>query len=80
MEEENILDDHEMELFSDFLNLTEDRKTFILEADGETFSREDIDKVFTELRMFVSARIMRSWDENERSPKKVEIQINLDLT
>lgn len=79
MSNEEFLDDHEMDLFGDFLNMSEDQRTFILHAGPEGFSPADIEKVFTELRMFVSARIMKKWDEIGESPKTVGIQISLDI-
>lgn len=79
MENEEFLNDHEMDLFGEFLNMSEDQKTFTLHASPEGFFPSDIEKIFTELRMFVSARIMKTWDETGKSPETVGIQISLDI-
>lgn len=80
MADEEHLNDQEMELFSEFLNLEEDKRAFELLAGETGFSPEDIERVFTEVRMFVSARIMRTWESEGSSPKKVRINLSLDLT
>lgn len=80
MSEDQNLDDREMELFSEFVNMPEDLQGFVLQAGENGFDPEEIERVFNEIRLFVSARIMRSWDVVGDSPKKVNIQVSLDLT
>lgn len=80
MSEEVNLNDHEMELFSEFINMEENTKNFLLEMSENGFDPEEIERVFNEIRLFVSARVMRSWEVTGDSPKKVDIKLSLDLT
>lgn len=80
MEDDGLLDDKEMELFTEFLSSDLNNRTFELRSTEAGFGPEDIEKVFAEIRMFVSARIMKEWDTTGDSPKEVRINLSLDIT
>lgn len=78
-EDKEFLDDQEMDLFSDFLTQKRDKAQFELVAGEEGFDPEKIQALFDEIRLFISARIMRKWDDDAKPPRKVTVQISLDI-
>lgn len=78
-ENKDFLDDHEMDLFHTFLQQEENKAEFELVAEEFGFEPDKIQKIYDEIRLFISARIMKKWDEDGRSPQKVDISISLDI-
>lgn len=80
MPEDGVFNDPELDLLHDYLSQESDETEFMITRETEDgFEENELDQLHSDIRTFISARIIKKWNEDGAQPGRVIIKISLDI-